>query len=141
MKIMLTSSGRDLDAPLSPAFGRCPWFLVVSDENDHVTALENPAADAAGGAGVKASQLVARRGIGAVVTGRVGPHALDVLSAAGIRVYDFEDRDARSALEDCRKGLLPAIENAAPPLGGRGGGRGRGGGGGGDGGRGGGRGS
>jgi len=29
MKICLTSSGQDLSSPISPRFGRCPFFLIV----------------------------------------------------------------------------------------------------------------
>ena len=29
MKIAISSSGKTLDSPLDPRFGRCAWFLVI----------------------------------------------------------------------------------------------------------------
>jgi predicted Fe-Mo cluster-binding NifX family protein len=125
MKILLTSEGRDLNAALSPAFGRCPWFLILSTDTDDMSPAENPAFAAGGGAGVKAAQFVVESGVDAVVTGRVGPHAMEVLDAAGIRIFDFGGRSARAAVDDMKEGRLEEITSAAPP-GGRGLGRGRG---------------
>jgi len=123
MKIVLTSTGTDLDSPPTGTFGRCPNFLFIDTESDEVTAVPNPAADAGGGAGVQAAQAVADRGVQAVLTGRVGPHAMDVLTQAHIRIYDMGGADARTALESFRAGKLPEITTASAPRGHRGQGR------------------
>lgn len=125
MRIALTSTGRDLQARPSPSFGRCPTLLLVDTETDEVSAVDNPAVDAQSGAGVLAAQLVVDRGARALLTGRVGPRAMKVLAAAGVRVCDFGDLDARAALDRFRADELPEITTAAPPLGGRGGRSGR----------------
>jgi len=123
MKIVLTSTGPDLDSPPTGTFGRCPWFLFIDTESDEVTALRNPAADASGGAGVQAAQEVVDRGARAVLTGRVGPHAMDVISGAGIPVHDIGSADSRTALDSFKAGELPEITSASAPRGLRGQGR------------------
>jgi predicted Fe-Mo cluster-binding NifX family protein len=123
MKIVMTSTGDDLDAPPTGTFGRCPHFLLIDSESEDVTAVPNPAAAAGGGAGVQAAQAVVDRGAEAVLTGRVGPHAMEVLAKAGVRVFDIGDASARAALDAFRAGTLTEITSAAAPRGHRGRGR------------------
>jgi predicted Fe-Mo cluster-binding NifX family protein len=100
MNIVVTSNGTDLDGPCNPRFGRCPIFLFVDTDSMVFEATANPAAEAPGGAGIEAARFVAESGIGAVVTGRVGPKAMSVLEAAGIPVYRFDGPTPRQAVEE-----------------------------------------
>jgi len=115
MKIALCSSGTDLDAKPSPVFGRCPYFLFVDEETAEVIAAANPAADAGGGAGIQAAQFVVEQGAEVLLAGRVGPHALDVIAKAGIKVYDSGPVDARAALSQLKEGKLKEITTPATP--------------------------
>lgn len=123
MKIALTSTGPDLEAPTAGNFGRCPHFLFVDTETDNVSDVPNPAASASGGAGVQAAQLMIDRGVEAVLTGRVGPKAMEVLSRAHIHIYDTGGADARTALDRFRSGSLAEVILASAPGGKHGGGR------------------
>lgn len=58
MKIVVTSNGRDLDAPVSPVFGRCPVYVFVDTDTMQSEAVDNPTMSAAGGAGIQAAQFV-----------------------------------------------------------------------------------
>ena len=120
MRIAISSSGRDLDARPDAAFGRCEYFLFIDTDADAVSAEPNPGFDAGGGAGVKAARFVVDHGTEAVLTGRVGPHAFDVLSRANVPIYDVGAADARTALDRYRAGSLPEVETAGPPRGRRG---------------------
>lgn len=113
MKIVVSSSGADLDAPASPVFGRCPTFVFVEPETMSFEAVENPAVGAAGGAGIQAAQFVVARGAQAVVTGNVGPNAFDVFGAAGISVYLFSGGTVREAVEAYQAGQLPVSGGAS----------------------------
>jgi predicted Fe-Mo cluster-binding NifX family protein len=127
MKIVITSNGADLDSPISPIFGRCPMFLFVEEEAEGGEAVENPAVDAHGGAGIQAAQFVVDRGTKAVITGRVGPNAMDVLKAADIPIYLYQGDTPRQALEAFKAGQLKEQTESHGRMGGRGGGRRRGG--------------
>ena len=66
MKICITSSGENLDSPVNPRFGRCPYFLIVDTETREVQPLANTGVQAARGAGIAAAQTVAEVGCAAV---------------------------------------------------------------------------
>ncbi|MDY6877271.1 MAG: NifB/NifX family molybdenum-iron cluster-binding protein [Chloroflexota bacterium] len=112
MKIVVTSNGADLDAPASPVFGRCPTYVFVDTETMAFEAVENPAMNAAGGAGIQAAQFVVERGAQAVVTGNVGPNASNVFQAAGVPVHLFGGGTVRQAVQDYKGGQLPAAGGA-----------------------------
>ena len=114
MKIAITSNGANLDAPTSPVFGRCPMVVLVETETLQFEAIENPAIAAPSGAGIQAAQLVVERGAQAVVTGNVGPNALEVFQSAGVPIYRSEDGTVRDAVEAFKAGKLQpiAIPNA-----------------------------
>lgn len=115
MKIVSTSSGTDLEAQTHPAFGRCPIYVFVDTESMQFEAVENPAANAAGGAGIQAAQFVIERGAQAVVTGNVGPNAFQVLQPAGVPVYLFSGGTVRQAVEAVKAGKLSAAADASRP--------------------------
>lgn len=115
MKIVVTSNGADLDAQASPVFGRCPWYLFVDTETIDVEAVENPAMEAASGAGIQAAQFVVEQGADALVTGKVGPNAFDVLRSDDVPVYLLESGTVREAVEAYREGLLSEASGATGP--------------------------
>ncbi len=109
MRIVVTSSGADLDAPTSPVFGRCRAYVFVDTESMTHEAVENPAIGAASGAGIRAAQFVIEQGAKAVVTGNVGPNALSVLQSAGVPIYPIGGGTVRQAAEAFRAGQLQSI--------------------------------
>jgi len=86
MKICVTSEGKDLSSKVDPRFGRCRNFVIVDTKTGAFEALENTTAQSQGGAGIQSGQLMASKGVQAVLTGHVGPNAFGVLQAAGIEV-------------------------------------------------------
>jgi len=128
MLVAMTSTGPYLDAKPVRTFGRCPCILFVDTETGACSGIRNPGTEAVEGAGVLLALLLVDRGVRAVITGRVGPHAMDVLTAAGIRILDLGDNNARTAIARMKKGELAEITAASAPRrgfhgkGGRGGG-------------------
>ena len=108
-------NGKDLDAPISPIFGRCSTYILVDTETMQFEVLENPALGASGGAGIQAAQFIVNRGAQAVVTGNEGPNAFGVLQAANVTVYLSEDGTVRQAVETQSAGQLTAIAGASAP--------------------------
>ena len=87
MKIVFTTSGTDLDAPLDRRFGRAPRFLVYDLDARTFEVVENAQnLNAAQGAGIQSAETVARLGAKAVVTGHCGPKAFRVLRTAGVAI-------------------------------------------------------
>jgi len=127
MKICVSATANSLDASVDPRFGRCPYFLIVDSETMQFEAIPNMASGAMGGAGIQAAQIIAGKGVKAVITGNVGPNAFQALSAARIQIITGAYGTVREAVEKYKKGELKGI--SAPTVGGHfgmGAGRGRG---------------
>ena len=99
---------------LCPSFGRCPYFLFANSETGEERIEENPAAQAQGGAGLKAAQCVVDAGAEALVTVRCGENAAKVLQAAGITVYRSEGAGAEENLAALRQGRLEVMTHFHP---------------------------
>jgi len=112
VKIVVTSTGNDLNAPTSPRFGRCPTYIFVETETMAFEALANPAASAAGGAGIQAAQFIVEQGTQAVLSGNLGPNAMDVLQAANIPTYLIGEGNVGQAVEAYKAGQLQAMAEA-----------------------------
>jgi predicted Fe-Mo cluster-binding NifX family protein len=114
MKLIVTSTGKDLDAAVDPRFGRAQYLTLVETEGLAFEATENPGLQASGGAGVQAAQLAAAAGARAVLTGNVGPNAYHALAAAGIKVYIGAAGTVRQAVAAYTRGELQ--EATAPSV-------------------------
>jgi len=101
MKIVVSAAGMDLDSAVDPRFGRAAFLLIIdSATGTLLEAIDNSQGrDAAQGAGIAAAALVADKGVGAILTGRVGPKALPVVERAGIRVVSDVSGTVREAVQ------------------------------------------
>ena len=115
MKIAISASGPTLDAEVDPRFGRCQYFIIADPEKMDFEAVDNSSAMAAGGAGISAAQMIAGKGVGAVLTGNCGPNAYQVLSAAGIQIITGVSGNIKDAIEDYRSGKFQASAQANVP--------------------------
>ncbi|RUM88910.1 MAG: dinitrogenase iron-molybdenum cofactor biosynthesis protein [Thermodesulfatator sp.] len=108
MKIAVSSSGKDLNSPVDPRFGRASYFVIVDSNSQQVTdIIDNRAAqEAAHGAGINAATMVASSGAKAVLTGRVGPKAYAVLQAGQVEIVSGAGGTVKEALESYLSGKL-----------------------------------
>jgi len=106
MKVCITSTGPSLDSEMDPRFGRCQYFLFVDPQSLELEALENPNLSAPGGAGIQSAQLMANKGVEALITGQVGPNAFTTLQAAGIKILTGASGKVREVLEKYQKGQI-----------------------------------
>jgi predicted Fe-Mo cluster-binding NifX family protein len=108
MKVAVSSSGTNLDSQIDPRFGRCSYFIIVNTDDLSFEAFDNEAIALGGGAGIQSSQFVVSKGAGAVITGNVGPNAVNTLSAAGVEMFMGQTGSVREAVEKYRKGNIKA---------------------------------
>lgn len=106
MKICVSASADSLDAPVDPRLGRCPYFLIVDLETMQFEVVPNPASGSMRGAGIQAARVIAAKGAKVVITGNVGPNALQALSTAGIKVVTGVYGTVREAVEKYKRGEL-----------------------------------
>jgi len=113
MKICVTSNGPTMDASVDPRFGRCQYFVFVDSETMKYEAMPNPSIGASSGAGIQAAQTVADKGAGVVITGQVGPNAIQTLGATNISIVTGASGTVSDAIEQYKSGRLQAAP-AAP---------------------------
>lgn len=106
MKICVTSTGPTMDASVDPRFGRCQYFVFVDPETMEYEAMPNPSIGASSGAGIQAAQTVADKGADVVITGEVGPNAIQILEAATISIAAGASGTISDAIEQYKSGEL-----------------------------------
>ena len=104
MKVAVSSSGTNLDSQIDPRFGRCAYFVIVNTDDMSFEAFDNEGIALGGGAGIQSSQFVASKGVGAIITGNVGPNAVQTLYAAGVEIFMGQTGSVREAVERYRRG-------------------------------------
>jgi predicted Fe-Mo cluster-binding NifX family protein len=113
VKVAITSQGDNLNAQVDKRFGRCTYFIIVDLETRTIEAIPNPASDATGGAGPQAAQTIADKGVGAVITGNVGPNAFQTLKAANIKMYQGAFGTVKETLTKYEIGELKELSNSS----------------------------
>jgi predicted Fe-Mo cluster-binding NifX family protein len=108
VKVVVSSTGQDLNSQIDPRFGRCQYFVFVDTDSMKFEAVANPNISAAGGAGIQSAQMVADQGAEVVLTGNCGPNAFQTLSAAGVQVVVGVSGTVRDAVEAFKSGRSQA---------------------------------
>jgi predicted Fe-Mo cluster-binding NifX family protein len=117
MKICVTACASGLDAPMDPRFGRCPFFVVVDLDSMSEDSIPNSNATESSGAGIQAAQEIAKQGVSALITGNIGPNAMQTLSAAKIDVYQHQGGGSvRDVVKKFQSGELMKISSASVPV-------------------------
>jgi len=115
MKIAISATGSTLDAEVDPRFGRCQHFIIADPETMEFEAVDNASAMSSGGAGISAAQMIAGKGVEAVLTGNCGPNAYQVLSPAGIKVITGISGKVKDAIAEYKLGTYSAAQQANVP--------------------------
>jgi predicted Fe-Mo cluster-binding NifX family protein len=109
MKIVVTSTGENLDSKVDPRFGRAAFFFIGDPETMDFAAVANENV-AGGAAGIGSARLVIDQGVEAILTGNCGPNAQRTLSTAGIKLYIGVTGTVAEAVELFRSGGLTAVD-------------------------------
>ncbi len=113
MEIAVASTGTVMASELDPRFGRARYFLIVDTDTDELLVVDNKeGVEASGGAGVRSAGIVADHGVEWVITGNVGPKALQGLESAGIRVAVSEPMEVSRVLQSFKKGDLKELKDS-----------------------------
>lgn len=114
MKICVSSNDNSTDSTLDARFGRAAYFIISDTDTKGYEIIENNAAISGGGAGIASGQLMVDKGVNAVITGNVGPNAMNVLKAAGIEIFKGAPVSVKENLEKFKKGLLNKVDTTVP---------------------------
>ena len=86
------------------SFARAPYFLF--EENGTFELIENEAAQAQGGAGLKAAQFLVDHEADVLITVRCGENAAKVLQMAEMEVYKSQGENAQEQVQLLKEGKL-----------------------------------
>ena len=110
MLIAVSATGTTLKDQIDQRFGRCKYFIIIDTITMISEAIPNQGAFASGGAGIKAAQILAEKGVQAVISGNIGPNAFSTLLAANIDVYIGNSGEVNSAIQKFKRGELKKTE-------------------------------
>ena len=85
-----------LNDSMSPRFGRCGSFTFIELANNEiksVKAVPNHAADAMGGAGIQAVQIIGNNNANIVIAGFLGPNAANALIALKLKILHMPNEN------------------------------------------------
>jgi len=102
LKVAVSASSGSIDAQVNPTFGRCPYYVIVDTESMAFEAVPNASMGSPSGAGIGAAQVVAGKGVEAVLTGNVGPNATAVLGCSLPGRYQNGDWGSGHRTGGCR---------------------------------------
>ncbi len=114
MKVAISAQGTNLDAQASDVFGRAPTMIFVDTDTLVFEAVPNPAMTQGGGAGTSAAQFVISHGAEAILSGTMGPNALQVFESAGVPAYIVPACTVRQAIDLLKTHRLERVEKARP---------------------------
>ena len=113
MKAAISATGPELESAVDPRFGRCAYIIFYDTDSDDWEAMPNANRNASGGAGIRTAQAVVDRGSQVVVTGNIGPNAMQVF-AAQVEVYTGFGGSFAEAVQALKDGRLTA--SSAPTV-------------------------
>ncbi len=111
MKIVISSDDTSIESNVDQRFGRCKYFVIVDIENNKITNVESVANEGYSeghGAGIKAAQQVGNLKPDKILTGNIGPNALNVLEQLNIEVYQGSGR-IQDAIHKLQEGKLEKL--------------------------------
>ena len=111
MIIAIPVNENNAEPSICVSFGRAPWFLFHNTETGETQTLGSPAANAEGGAGIKAAQFVVDQNANVLITVRGGENAAEVLLAAEIQIYKAQGSVAKENLAACAEGKLEKLQS------------------------------
>jgi predicted Fe-Mo cluster-binding NifX family protein len=113
MKIAISTSGINLDAPVDNRFGRAPKFIIYDSYFDTFHVENNQLnLNAAQGAGIQSARYLCGKKVDCVITGNCGPKAFDTLRAAQISVCTCPACTVADAIEKYKHGELVPVDQA-----------------------------
>ncbi len=133
MKIAVSSQDSSLDSLVDPRFGRTSGFVLYDTETGHTSLLNNSNQQGlAQGAGIQTAQMITDAGADILITGQIGPKAMQALSQTNIKIFACSGGTVNEAIQAFQANRLqPIAPDSTGQTPGTAGGRGMGGGGGG----------
>ncbi len=114
MKLCVSSTENKKNSQADSRFGRCPYFAIYNTENNTFEFIENSGITSPQGAGIAAAQQIVDQKVAVVITGNMGPNAMKIIEAAGIKTYKINSETIEDAVKLYMDNKLSTINKAVP---------------------------
>lgn len=111
MKIAIPVDEKEMKTNVGGSFGRTPFYLIYDTETKENNFIENTAATSAGGAGIKAAQIIVDSKVEALLTPQCGVNASNVLKAADIKIFKTTNASLKESIGAFVAGKLSLLED------------------------------
>ncbi|RDV81711.1 NifB/NifX family molybdenum-iron cluster-binding protein [Ammonifex thiophilus] len=105
MKIAVSAKGDTPEALVEPNFGESSHFLIYDTESGSYRAVPNRMREEPE-AGIRTVEMLKEEGVEAIVTGNLGPNALQAIAAAGMECRIGAGGTVKDAVEAYLRGEL-----------------------------------
>ncbi|MFP3909174.1 MAG: NifB/NifX family molybdenum-iron cluster-binding protein [Archaeoglobaceae archaeon] len=114
MKIAASTNDGGMDDTVTEMFGRTGSFTIVEVNGSETSSVEVVQHSGArgGGAGIVAAQTLADKGVEILLTGRVGPNAMEALSSSKIKIYRASGMKVEEAVKKLMQNELQEVKTA-----------------------------
>lgn len=110
MKIAIPVDEKTSESNVCVSFGRTPYYLIYDTDKIESIFIDNSAATSAGGAGIKAAQIIVDSKANILLTPRLGENAAEVLKAADIEIFKTTTGNAMENVHGFMEGKLSSLE-------------------------------
>ena len=104
MKIAITANQPHIDGDIAQTFSECPYLVFVDSKTMQYEAMENPHKGGTVIDEISSAQVVAGKAVTAVMTGRMGLNAGQMLSLEGIKVFTGVSGKIHGAVDAYKSG-------------------------------------
>jgi len=89
-KIAVASSGKTEKASVSNRAARCPYYFIFDSKGELIEVIDNPYADASGGAGPSAANFLAKKGVTMIIAESFGSKMTNALKNNSVTLFGFK---------------------------------------------------
>lgn len=111
MIIGIPADIEDMNGPVSGSFGRAPYYFIYDEEMRSGHFVQNTAATAQGGAGVKAAQILVDQKAEVVISPQLGENAAMVLKDSNMDLFKPVDGSLMDNVLLFRDGKLEQLND------------------------------
>ncbi len=98
MKIAIASDGKDESSKVSEVTGRAPYFLIY-ENGKLIETISNPF-KIGGGAGFSIAQMLYKKGVELVISGKFGSNVLNFFKEKGLKTKSVINKTVKKVLDE-----------------------------------------
>lgn len=110
MNIAIPVDDKNIKSDVCISFGRAPYFMIYDTDKEESIYVKNTAEDSAGGAGIKAAQMIVDNKVDCLLTPRCGENAANVIKTADIKIYKTSNSSVLDNINAFIGGELPLLD-------------------------------